>query len=139
MHEGCCIWMTARYIEEDSRRESDAPYSVKPPSVHTTGKRKTPGTQKSEWTFLTNHAHVLICAHEDHSIRTCDMAVRVGITERAVQRIISDLCEAGYLTRTREGRRNRYTVHSEKPLRHRVEAHCLLSGLLKTVENGDVA
>ena len=139
MHEGCCIWMTARYIEEDSRRESDAPYSVKPPSVHTTGKRKTPGTQKSEWTFLTNHAHVLICAHEDHSIRTRDMAVRVGITERAVQRIISDLCEAGYLTRTREGRRNRYTVHSEKPLRHRVEAHCLLSGLLKTVENGDVA
>jgi len=139
MHEGCCIWMTARYIEEDSRRESDAPYSVKPPSVHTTGKRKTPSTQKAEWTFLTNHAHVLICAHEDHSIRTRDMAVRVGITERAVQRIISDLCEAGYLTRTREGRRNRYTVHSEKPLRHRVEAHCLLSGLLKTVENGDVA
>ncbi len=124
---------------EYSRRESDALYFVKPPLVHMTGKRKTPSTQKAEWTFLTNHTHVLICVHEDLSIRTRDMAARVGITERAVQRIISDLCEAGYLTRTREGRRNRYAVHSEKTLRHPVEAHCLLSGLLKTVENGDVA
>ena len=99
-----------------------------------TGKRKVPSKPKAEWTFLTNHTHVLICVHEDHSIRTRDMAVRVGITERAVQRIISDLCDAGYLTRTRNGRRNRYTVHSDKPLRHPVESHCLLSGLLKTVK-----
>ena len=89
---------------------------------------------RAEWTFLTNHSHVLICIHEDQRIRTRDIAARVGITERAVQRIISDLCEAGYLTRMREGRRNRYTVHAQTPLRHSVEAHCLLSGLLKTVE-----
>ena len=100
-----------------------------------TGRAKTPEMRKAEWTFLTNHAHVLICVHEDHSIRTRDIAVRVGITERAVQRIISDLCEAGYLTRTREGRRNHYSVHARKPLRHPVEAHCLLSSLLKTVED----
>ena len=99
-----------------------------------TGKSITPHKSRAEWTFLTNHAHVLICVHEDTSIRTRDMAVRVGITERAVQRIISDLCEGGYLTRTREGRRNHYGVHAERPLRHPVEAHCLLSGLLKTVE-----
>jgi len=99
-----------------------------------TGTRNTPNRGRAEWTFLTNHTHVLICVHEDPSIRTRDIAVRVGITERAVQRIISDICEAGYLTRTREGRRNHYTVHAEKPLRHPVEAHCLLSGLLKTVE-----
>ena len=99
-----------------------------------TEKRDTPSVSKAEWTFLTNHSHVLICIHEDPSIRTRDIAVRVGITERAVQRIISDLCEAGYVTRKREGRRNRYAVHAKKPLRHRVEAHCLLSGLLKTVK-----
>ena len=94
----------------------------------------TPNKTRAEWTFLTNHAHVLICVHEDSSIRTRDIAVRVGITERAVQRIISDLCEEGFLTRKREGRRNHYAVHAEKPLRHPVESHCLLSGLLKTVE-----
>jgi len=96
-----------------------------------------PKGKRTEWTFLTNHAHVLICVDEDPSVRTRDIAVRVGITERAVQRIIADLCEEGYLTRTREGRRNHYSVHSEKSLRHPVEAHCLLSGLLKTVKETD--
>jgi predicted transcriptional regulator len=104
-----------------------------------TGTRNTPSGTRREWTFLTNHAHVLICVHEDPSSRTRDIAVRVGITERAVQRIISDLCEAGFLTREREGRRNRYAVHAESPLRHPVEAHCLLSGLLKTVEESEGA
>lgn len=88
----------------------------------------------SEWTFLTNHSHVLICVDEDPTARTRDIAVRVGITERAVQRIVAELCEAGYLTRTREGRRNRYAVHGEKPLRHSVEDHCRVSHLLKTVQ-----
>jgi len=97
--------------------------------------RNTGRRSKAEWTFLTNHTHVLICIHDDTSIRRRDIAVRVRITERAVQRIIFDLCEAGYLTRTREGRRNQYAVHADKPLRHPVEAHCLLSGLLKTVED----
>jgi Mn-dependent DtxR family transcriptional regulator len=91
------------------------------------------------WTFLTNHSHVLICIHEDSSIRTRDIAARVGITERAVQRIISELSAAGYLSRMREGRRNRYEVCADKPLRHPVEAHCLLSSLLKTVEQSDAA
>lgn len=100
-----------------------------------TRKSSTPPLDRAEWTFLTNHTHVLICVHEDPSIRTRDMAVRVGITERAVQRLISDLCDAGYVTRTRDGRRNHYAVHAEKPLRHPVEAHCLLSGLLKTVNH----
>jgi Mn-dependent DtxR family transcriptional regulator len=93
-----------------------------------------PGGGRGAWTFLTNHAHVLICIHGDHSIRTRDIAARVGITERAVQRIVSELSDAGYLSRTREGRRNRYEIHAERPLRHPVEAHCALAGLLKTVD-----
>jgi predicted ArsR family transcriptional regulator len=91
------------------------------------------------WTFLTNHSHVLICIHEDSTIRTRDIAERVGITERAVQRIISELSAAGYLSRTREGRRNRYEVCADQPLRHPVEAQCLLSSLLKTVEQSNAA
>ena len=87
----------------------------------------------SEWTFLTNHSHVLVCVDEDPTARTRDIAARVGITERAVQRIVAELCEAGYLTRKRVGRRNRYTVHGEKSLRHSVEDHCRVSHLLKTV------
>ena len=93
-----------------------------------------PGGKRGAWTFLTNHAHVLICIHEDPSIRTRDIAARVGITERAVQRIVADLCDNEYLTRTRVGRRNHYAVHADHPLRHPVEAHCLLASLLKTVE-----
>lgn len=73
------------------------------------------------WTFLTNHAHVLNCIAADPDIRLRDVADRVGITERAAQLIVSDLVAGGYLTRTRVGRRNRYEVHREQPMRHPVE------------------
>ena len=91
------------------------------------------------WTFLTNHSHVLICIAEDRSARTRDIAARVGITERAVQRIVSELCDAGYVTKVRQGRRNRYTVHLDRPLRHPVEDHCTASELLETVRRPPVA
>lgn len=103
-----------------------------------TGTTKKNDGRGSEWTFLTNHSHVLICVDEDATARTRDMAVRVGITERAVQRIVAELCEAGYLTRTRDGRRNRYAVHGEMRLRHPVEDHCRVSHLLKTVHGRTV-
>lgn len=85
------------------------------------------------WTFLTNHSHVLLCIAEDPEARMRDLADRVGITERAVQRIIDDLAESGYLEIEREGRRNRYSVHEQQRLRHPVEAHCELSGLIGLV------
>ncbi len=75
------------------------------------------------WTFLTNHAHVLLCLAAEPDVRLRDVADTVGITERAVQHIVADLAAAGVVERTREGRRNRYTVHPELPLRHPVEAH----------------
>lgn len=75
----------------------------------------------SHWTFLTNHTHVLICLAKDSSLRVRDIAERVGITERAVLRIIEDLVESGALVRTRDGRRNVYEVNLEIPLRHPVE------------------
>ena len=74
-----------------------------------------------DWTFLTNHAHVLLVVARDPEARLRDVAGLVGITERATQRIVSDLEEGGYLTRTRDGRRNRYEVHADVPLRHPLE------------------
>jgi DNA-binding IclR family transcriptional regulator len=85
------------------------------------------------WTFFTNHSHVLLCIAEDPEARMRDMAARVGITERAVQRIIDDLAEAGYLVVEREGRRNRYQIVDKLPLRHPVEAHCKVGGLIGLV------
>lgn len=85
---------------------------------------------KPGWTFLTNHSHVLICIAEDDSARFRDIAARVGITERTVQRIVMELCEAGYVEKHREGRRNRYTVHLDRKLRHPMEGHCTAFQLL---------
>lgn len=75
----------------------------------------------AEWTFLTNHAHAMLCIARDPGIRLRDVADRVGVTERAAQRIVSDLVDAGYLDRLREGRRNTYRVKRDRPLRHPVE------------------
>ena len=85
------------------------------------------------WTFLTNHAHVLILIAADPEIKLRDAALRVGITERAVQRIVADLEAAGILARSREGRRNRYTVFPKQPLRHPVEAHRTVADLLALI------
>ncbi|MGY1615960.1 helix-turn-helix transcriptional regulator [Geodermatophilus sp. SYSU D00691] len=75
----------------------------------------------AEWTFFTNHAHVLVCIARDPDVRLRDVAARVGITERATQRILADLVEGGYVERSRDGRRNRYRVRPDRPLRHPVE------------------
>lgn len=72
----------------------------------------------AEWTFLTNHAQVLLCIARNDQLTAREIAVAVGITERAVQRILGDLETAGYLTRARDGRRNRYEIHPDAPMRH---------------------
>ena len=69
------------------------------------------------WTFLTNHAHVLLCIATDPAVRLRDVATAVGITERAAQRIVTELVDDGYLERTRIGRRNSYRVNPSRPLR----------------------
>jgi DNA-binding Lrp family transcriptional regulator len=71
-----------------------------------------------KWHFLTSHSQVLLCISRDPEVRLRDVAATVGITERATQRIVSDLVEAGYVTRTRIGRRNRYAVNTDVPMRH---------------------
>ena len=88
----------------------------------------------ARWTFLTNHAHVLLCIVRDPGIRLRDVAERVGITERAAQRIITDLVADGYVERHREGRRNRYDVRHDVPLRHPLEADSRIGELLAALQ-----
>lgn len=68
------------------------------------------------WSFLTNHARVLICIAEDPGVRLRDIGAAVGITERAALRIVGELVDAGYVTRERIGRRSRYTIRTDLPL-----------------------
>lgn len=85
---------------------------------------------RADWTFLTNHAHVLVCIATEPDARGRDIAASVGITERAAQAIIADLVNGGYVIRTREGRRNRYEINPESPLRHPLEANRSIGDLL---------
>ena len=85
------------------------------------------------WTFLSNHAHVLVCLAQSPGIRLREVAFRVGITERAVQRLVAELEEAGYITRMKDGRTNRYTIHRDQPLRHTIEMHHTVGDLLDSV------
>lgn len=87
----------------------------------------------SGWTFLTNHAHVLLSLATNPEIRLRDLADRVGITERAAQRIVSDLIAEGYVASERVGRRNIYQLHPELPLRHPVEQHCTSGKLIEII------
>ena len=84
----------------------------------------------SSWTFLTNHARVLLCLADEPDLRLREVAEQIGITERAVQRIVTDLEDAGIVTRTRDGRRNTYTLHEDAPLRHPSDAHATVGDLL---------
>jgi Mn-dependent DtxR family transcriptional regulator len=91
----------------------------------------TPGPAGSSWTFLTNHGHVLICIAADPQTRMRDVAQRIGITERAVQRIVAELEADGYVRVTRVGRRNRYEVNAELPLRHPIQDHRTIGHLVE--------
>jgi predicted transcriptional regulator len=82
------------------------------------------------WTFVTNHTQVLLRIAEDPDVRLRDIAGHIGITERAVQRIVADLVEAGFLKRHRVGRRNRYEIDREHTLRHPAQSGHEIGALL---------
>ena len=85
------------------------------------------------WTFLTNHAHVLAVLYQDPEKVLREVAVEVGITERAVQRIVQDLEDGGFVQRERVGRQNHYRIKKSKPLRHPIEAHRKIGDLLNLI------
>lgn len=82
------------------------------------------------WTFFTNHAHVLFCISQDPDIRLREVALKVGITERATQRIVFELEDSGYLRHERQGRRNHYELNLRAPLRHPLEEHVTVGDLI---------
>jgi hypothetical protein len=86
------------------------------------------------WSFLTNHLRVLACLARDPALRIRDLADLIGITERATVQILGQLEASGYLTKTRVGRRNHYTVHAELPLRHPLQAGHQVGELLRVIE-----
>ena len=93
--------------------------------------------QGRAWTFVTNHTQVLLCLTRNPEVRLRDVAQTVGITERAAQRILADLVESGYVTRVRQGRRNRYTVDRGMAMRHAAQFGHEIGGLLDLLEPAD--
>ena len=89
------------------------------------------------WTFLTNHAHVLICIAKDPGVRVREIAIRVGITERAAQRIVGELVDENYVERRREGRRNSYSVKHRQLMRHPMESGVAVGELLTVLTQSD--
>lgn len=83
------------------------------------------------WTFLTNHAHVLLCIAKNPEVRLAEIARLVGIGERAVHSIVTDLVEAGYVVRERQGRNNVYDVNLDRPFRHPLEADYQVSEIFR--------
>ncbi len=94
---------------------------------------------KPSWTFLSNHGHVLLSIARNPDIRTREIALEVGITERTAQQIVAQLVEAGYVTRIREGRRNHYEIHPKLPLRHPLEQETEVGALLALLMEGAAA
>ncbi len=92
------------------------------------------GKSSSRWTFLTNHAHVLVLLNNESCLVLREVAARIGITERAVQKIVHDLIEGGFVKCERIGRKNSYKVKKNQPLRHSIESHCMIGELLQLID-----
>ena len=92
---------------------------------------EAPPAQPQRWTFLSNHSHVLVCLDRNANVRLRDVAAMVGVTERAVQRIVLELEQAGVVARRREGRRNVYEINRRAHLRHPLEGHRTIADLLE--------
>lgn len=91
----------------------------------------------SEWTFLSNYGHVLVALARDPEARMRDVAEQVGITERAVQQIVADLVEEGYVEKVKLGRRNQYRLADHRNFRHRLESEVRIEDFL-TLMTGSV-
>jgi len=91
------------------------------------------------WTFFSNNAHVLVCLTHKPQPTTRQIAVEVGITERAVQRILAKLITAGVVNVRKEGRRNRYELDFSQRLRHSLESHRTIGEFIKLIDNDEPA
>ena len=117
-------------------RSSSKPGSKSSSDALTAPSSTPSGSTGPHWTFLTNYAHVLLLLSRNPSVLLREVALQVGITERAVQRIIADLKAGGIIDREKIGRQNRYRIRTEQSLRHPVALHRTIGELLALI-NGD--
>jgi len=125
-----------------SRKRARAPLAAKasPSKVRTSAAADSPLPEPAghhHWTFLSNHSHVLILLAKNSSLVLREVAWQVGITERAVQRIIADLEAGGIIERLKVGRQNHYHIQMDKPLRHPVESHRTIGQLLALINDDE--
>jgi len=104
------------------------PHNPAPPN-------ENPAERRPQWTIFSNHAHVLVCIARNPEETVREIARKVGITERAVQRILGDLEEGGVITRERNGRKNSYTLSLDRPLRHPLEANTTIAEVIRVIES----
>ena len=104
------------------------------PETRRTPQSAGPEPSTRAWTFLTNHAHVLLCLARGDALTARELGVRIGITERAVQVILADLTAGSYLIKKKEGRRNLYTVNNKGRLRHPLESHHTIGELITALD-----
>ncbi len=114
--------------KSNSSEQGPRAESISPVEMTVIGKASLPN---QHWTFLTNHSHVLVLLSRNPSLVLREVALRVGITERAVQRIIAELESGGVIEREKVGRQNHYRILRDKPLRHPIEAHRTIGDLLE--------
>ncbi|MDA7862549.1 winged helix-turn-helix domain-containing protein [bacterium] len=95
--------------------------------------KKAASAPLSKWSFLTNHTHVLVCLTREKALTVRELAIQIGITERSVQRILSELERDGVITRKREGRNNSYEINKKFQLRHALEQHHTIADLIKAI------
>lgn len=108
--------------------------AIKPPEAEASPARSRPES-RHRWTFLTNHSHVLILLNTEPDLVLREIAARVGITERAIQQILTDLEAEDFIEREKIGRRNHYRVKPDHYLRHPIESHCKVADLLSLIVN----
>jgi predicted transcriptional regulator len=93
----------------------------------------------AEWSFLTNHARVLLCIAHDPGVRLRDIAARTGVTERTAYGIVTDLTEAGYVVKHKDGRRNRYQIQAHLPLPETDSRERTIGEILALLAGADVS
>ena len=108
--------------------------AIKSPEAEASSARSRP-EPRHRWTFLTNHSHVLILLNTEPDLVLREIAARVGITERAIQQILTDLEAEDFIEREKIGRRNHYRVKPDHYLRHPIESHCKVADLLSLIVN----
>ena len=124
------ILLEGKRYKEHTRGRHPPGMCLAIPAMTSNGESDSSPQANGSWTFLSNHTHVLLCLARDPASRLRDIAAEVGMTERGVFRVVTDLERGGVITRRREGRRNRYEIDMAAPLRHRLEAKRTVGGLL---------